>query len=242
MTTIPIYKNTQVKHWSNAWKDVKSFDILTAKQVSDLYQNAHLEISEYKIEDQTIKNFVDGFNHTDVGNPAGDSKDMSERFPDSKFIYLEIPYKFYEDHMTEWHMHTGGVPFKIIKHFIKIGKKWDRDDFDYMEQTPTHIFSYRNYFTFKKYGIATPIFNNALVYPFKSTHITGYSSIIKSDIPILMLIPKNTLKWRTEIDKSQPPLFNESYLVLEIDIENKRVDFFLENNKHIGVYKYETKV
>lgn len=242
MTTIPIYKNTQVKHWSNTWKDVKSFDILTAKQVSDLYQNAHLEISEYKIEDQTIKNFVDGLNHTNVGNPAGDSKDMSERFPDSKFIYLEIPYKFYEDHMTEWHMHSGGVPFKIIKDFIKKGKKWNRNEFKHMKPKPSHIFSYRNYFTFKQYGIATPIFNNSLIYPFKSTHITGYSSIIKSDIPILLPIPKNTFKWRTEIDKSRPPLFNESYLVLEIDIENKSVDFFLENDKHIGVYKYETKV
>ena len=38
------------------------------------------------------------------------------------------------------------------------------------------------------------------------------------------------------------PYFNKSYLTMEVDIENKSIDFFLDDTKHIGVYKYETEV
>ena len=58
----------------------------------------------------------------------------------------------------------------------------------------------------------------------------------KSDVPILFLYPtENPTRFKVEPNKREEPYFKNKYLSLEIDIDKKIVDFFLED-EHIGVY------
>ena len=42
-----LYKNTEVKYWTESWKNIEPFDILSAKQVYNLYYNTYIELSNY---------------------------------------------------------------------------------------------------------------------------------------------------------------------------------------------------
>ena len=82
--------------------------------------------------------------------------------------------------------------------------------------------------------------NDILVYdidPKRSTHITAYCFLNKSDVPILFMLPEHSTKiFSTIPNKEELPYFKDKYLTLDIDIKNKLVNFFLED-EHIGVYK-----
>jgi len=225
-----LYKNTEVKYWTESWKNIEPFDILSAKQVYNLYYNTYIELSNYLFAyTYDIKNFVSKWNGLHEGGVVDIAKRHMEKFPDSKFVYLEIPYQFYLDNMTDWLEDEFDIPLKKIKHYIKNDESWE------YESTP-QAFSYLNYITFKKYGIANPVFNNGKQYPKRSTHITAFTAEIGSDVPILLQID-NDLKFRTEEHTGQLPYFQKSYLTMEVDIKNKSVDFFLDKTKHVGVYK-----
>ena len=225
-----LYKNTEVKYWTESWKNVESFDILSAKQVYNLYYNTYIELSNYLFAyTYDIKKFINQWNHLEKGGVVDIAKRHMEDFPDDKFVYLEIPYQFYLDNMTDWLEDEFDIPLKKIKHHIKNDESWE------YEGTP-QAFSYLNYITFKKYGVANPVFNNGKQYPKRSTHITAFTSEIKSDVPILLQVD-NDLKFRTEEHIEELPYFQKSYLTMEVDINNKSVDFFLDKTKHVGVYK-----
>ena len=228
---LPIsYKNTEVKYWTESWKNVESFDILSAKQVYNLYYNTYVELSNYRFAyTYDIKKFINQWNHLEKGGVVDIAKRHIRDFPDDKFVYLEIPYQFYLDNMTDWLEDEFDIPLETIKQHIKNGESWE------YKNTP-QAFSYLNYVTFKKYGVANPIFNNGKHYPKRSTHITAFTSQIKSDVPILLQIDDD-LKFKTEEHTEELPYFQKSYLTMEVDINNKSVDFFLDKTKHIGVYK-----
>ena len=228
---LPIsYKNTEVKYWTESWKNVESFDILSAKQVYNLYYNTYVELSNYRFAyTYDIKKFINQWNHLEKGGVVDIAKRHMRDFPDDKFVYLEIPYQFYLDNMTDWLEDEFDIPLETIKQHIKNGESWE------YKNTP-QAFSYLNYVTFKKYGVANPIFNNGKHYPKRSTHITAFTSQIKSDVPILLQIDDD-LKFKTEEHTEELPYFQKSYLTMEVDINNKSVDFFLDKTKHIGVYK-----
>ena len=228
---LPIsYKNTEVKYWTESWKNVESFDILSAKQVYNLYYNTYVELSNYRFAyTYDIKKFINQWNHLEKGGVVDIAKRHIRDFPDDKFVYLEIPYQFYLDNMTDWLEDEFDIPLETIKQHIKNGESWE------YKNTP-QAFSYLNYVTFKKYGVANPIFNNGEHYPKRSTHITAFTSQIKSDVPILLQIDDD-LKFKTEEHTEELPYFQKSYLTMEVDINNKSVDFFLDKTKHIGVYK-----
>ena len=230
MRTIPTYKNTEVKYWTESWKNIESFDILSAKQVYNLYHNTYVELSNYVFAyTYDLKKFINQWNHLGNGGVVDIAKRHMENFPDSKFVYLEIPYKLYQDYMTDWLEDEFDIPLGTIKQHISNGESWE------YKNTP-QAFSYLNYITFKKYGVANPIFNNGLEYPKRSTHITAFTSQIKSDVPILLQIDDD-LKFKIKENTKESPYFQKSYLTMEVDINNKSVDFFLDKTKHIGVYK-----
>ena len=230
MRTIPTYKNTEVKYWTESWKNIESFDILSAKQVYNLYHNTYVELSNYVFAyTYDLKKFINQWNHLEEGGVVDIAKRHMKNFPDSKFVYLEIPYKLYQDYMTDWLEDEFDIPLGTIKQHISNGESWE------YKNTP-QAFSYLNYISFKKYGVANPIFNNGLEYPKRSTHITAFTSQIKSDVPILLQID-NDLKLKIKENTKESPYFQKSYLTMEVDINNKSVDFFLDKTKHIGVYK-----
>ena len=66
--------------------------------------------------------------------------------------------------------------------------------------------------------------------------MTAYAFLTKSDVPILFQYPiGNPTRFKVEPNKIEEPYFKNKYLSLEIDIDKKIVDFFLED-EHIGAY------
>ena len=164
----------------------------------------------------------------DEGSPA----DIVKRNKNRDSIYIPIPYQFYEDYMTDW-LNTKKIfelSLQDLKTHIKNNTKWSFDGSDDAR-------SYNVYKTYKDYGVANPVFNNGETYPKRSTHITAYCFLNKSDVPILFKRPENNInRFLVQPKTEELPYFKGKYLTLDIDIKNKLVNFFLEN-EHIGVYK-----
>ena len=62
-----------------------------------------------------------------------------------------------------------------LKTHIKNNTKWSFDG-------SSDARSYNVYKTYKDYGVANPVFNNGETYPKRSTHMTAYCFLNKSDI------------------------------------------------------------
>lgn len=255
--TIPIYKNIirppSKKYWTTAWKHLVPFEVLSSEEVYQNYYKTYEELKSFSHEKlikvkgfsnitiSDISEFVSQWNNLNEGSVVDIAKRHWQEHPNDKFLYVEIPYQFFEDHMTDWLEDEFDIPLSRIKKFIKRGDIWSTA-IGNTGKTMPNAFSFLNYFTFYYYGVANPIFNNGVYYPKRSTHITAFTSIIKSDVPILLQIDGESSKFKILPNKMELPYFNKSYLTMEVDIENKSIDFFLDDTKHIGVYKYETEV
>ena len=249
------YTNTKVKYWTDVWKDVNSFDVLSTRDIAKKYREVYEFIDKFPIDKNLeFSNkgkhlpFMRGWN----SDKEDSSVDIAYRYSvkEHHMVYLELPYKFFYDNFTEWlyYPRDNDVPFswKFIKDHIENDTVWGRGTStdEYGEYFNT--LSYRMYLSFKRYGVANPIFNNALTFPKRSTHMMGYIHMIKSDVPILFSIPDGYTKFtvfpnkfkdfnqdeRADTDR----YFNGKYLMLEIDIDNKVVQFIDEDDKEIGVY------
>ena len=237
------YENNSVKWWTNVWEDVKPFDVLTNQEVYQKYIDVVDSIENYVItlSDVKAQKKIRNWNRIDEGSPA----DIVKRNKNRDSIYIPIPYQFYEDYMTEWlntktevtkqtelenYTKTLELSLQDLKTHIKNNTKWTFDG-------SSDARSYNVYKTYKEYGVANPVFNNGETYPKRSTHMTAYCFLNKSDVPILFKRPEDGVtKFLVKPNKNELPYFKGKYLTLEIDIDKKRVDFFLENEQ-IGVYK-----
>ena len=94
------YENNSVKWWTNVWKDVKPFDVLTNQEVYQKYIDVTDSIENYVItlSDVKVQKKIRNWNRIDEGSPA----DIVKRNKNRDSIYIPIPYQFYEDYMTEW--------------------------------------------------------------------------------------------------------------------------------------------
>ena len=237
------YENNSVKWWTNVWKDVKPFDVLTNQEVYQKYIDVADSIENYVItlSDAKVQKKIRNWNRIDEGSPA----DIVKRNKNRDSIYIPIPYQFYEDYMTEWlntktevatrgelvdYIKTLELSLQDLKTHIKNNTKWSFDG-------SSDARSYNVYKTYKDYGVANPVFNNGETYPKRSTHMTAYCFLNKSDVPILFKRPENNInRFLVQPNIDELPYFKGKYLTLDIDIKNKLVNFFLED-EHIGVYK-----
>lgn len=229
------YENNSIKWWTNVWKDVKPFDVLTNQEVYQKYIDVVDSIDDFAIRlNWKLKKRISKWNNKKDGSSVDIVKRQMNAKPGGKMIYLEIPYQFYEDYMTGWLDNNSKnqkvVSLDELKGHIKNNTKWTLNGLNDGR-------SYHNYYTFKEFGVANPVYNNGVEYPKRSTHITAYCFLNKSDVPILFMLPEHSTKiFSTIPNKEELPYFKDKYLTLDIDIKNKLVNFFLED-EHIGVYK-----
>jgi len=235
------YENTSVKYWTDSWTDLESFDLISTEEVYERYLDSFKKLDKLKdtYSDEVLKKRISDWNNIKPGSPVDIAKRHYLKNPKYfEMLYLEIPYQFYFDYMSDW---LNGIAFKgvkeghpsvsldDVKEHIKNNTKWSMDG-------RVDGRSYHQYETFKKYGVLNPIFNNGLEYPKRSTHMTAYAFLTKSDVPILFKYPiGNPTRFKVEPNKIEEPYFKNKYLSLEIDIDKKIVDFFLED-EHIGAY------
>jgi hypothetical protein len=91
-----IYISNSVKYWSDNFRDLKSFDI-----VDDL---------NLKKRFFDTSKFIEGFNNSDVKNVAGWNRGEKVSLstvnrkvkPGKKYLYLELPYEFFNHYFEEW--------------------------------------------------------------------------------------------------------------------------------------------
>tara|TARA_Y100001972_G_scaffold97871_1_gene121029 strand:- start:443 stop:1171 length:729 start_codon:yes stop_codon:yes gene_type:complete len=241
---VKTYENNSIKWWTNVWEDVKPFDVLTNQEVYQKYVDVVDSIENYVItlSDVKAQKKIRNWNRIDEGSPA----DIVKRNKNRDSIYIPIPYQFYEDYMTEWlntkveltikgvlvddYTKTFELSLQDLKTHIKNNTKWSFDG-------SSDARSYNVYKTYKEHGVANPVFNNGEIYPKRSTHMTAYCFLNKSDVPILFKRPESNInRFLVQPNTDELPYFKGKYLTLDIDIKNKLVNFFLEN-EHIGVYK-----
>lgn len=243
-----VYKNTQVKYWGDTWKDLKPFDILSIDEIVNRFVQSYNNIGNLKVDEEE-KVVTEWLNDSWLESPNTDigphiQNNFRANQPNSKFVYVELPYEFYKEHMTDWlwgktqHFINDGSTQSLseVKDCIDRGEQWGNPTF-------AGCCSYSNYMTFKKYGIAHPVFNNGFAYPKRNTHRTAFCSIIESDIPAFFLCSNTNgdvfKKFRVLANKEEKPYFKEGYLELVFNLEDKYIDFVYDGNRVVGKYQVE---
>lgn len=173
------------------------------------------------------------------------------------FIYLELPFELINKHMTQMHDNSD---VSIAREFIRVVEAtelgWDTDnwkdiekEFDnkypaistYTDFYETHSvlkwkqdFDIHQYISIKKEGILFPIcYNDKYSMLRRGTHRAVLLAMTNSDIPIFLQYPNTTLDTKIKYTVTTPEFFGSSILEMEVDVENKKLEFKI-NSKNIG--------
>lgn len=173
------------------------------------------------------------------------------------FIYLELPFELINKHMTQMHDNSDVA---IAREFIRVVEAtelgWATDnwksiekEFDskypaistYTDFYETHSvlkwkqdFDIHQYISLKKEGILFPIcYNDKYSMLRRGTHRAVLLAMTNSDIPIFLQYPNTTLDTKIKYTVTTPEFFGSSALEMEVDVENKKLEFKI-NSKNIG--------
>lgn len=234
-----------MRFWGSTWNDLKPFDIVDIDEIVERYIQSYTDIANttFDAEDEVVVNWLNnswlGSPHKDIGPHI--QQNFSSVYPTAKFVYVELPYKFYKEFMTDWlygssqqHIDDGSIyPLRDIKKHIQSDTRWGTVN-------DTGCCSYSNYRTFKKYGIAHPVFNNSFLYPKRNTHRTAFCAYTDSDIPAFLLCSnRNGIefnRFRILPNIHENPYFGGKYLEMVVNIPEKYIDFII-GNKVVGKYQ-----
>ena len=249
-----VYKNNTVKYWTDDFKKLSSFDIVSIEDMYKMYLSAYNFFKKQKF-DYRLNNGAMEWIYT----PDSSLKIVerhSKDFPKSKFLYLEIPYQLYEDYFINWFNRIDNpvrIDWKTIEEYIDKEVLWDPDPIDPTIGEYVEACSYGCYLSHKLYGVGTPAFNNGTYFPKRNTHRMAYTYKIKSDVPVF-LSAESTEKFKIEIapftfnpavdgynhNKLKPDAdiryYFKDFKNAEIDIQNKKINFLDKDNKVIAQY------
>ena len=265
--------NSRVRYWFDTFKHLKSFDIVPYQEVIDLYLKNQSLLEENKFEklggdnERPINSDIeelekDGFWHgfppryynidpmgkkVSIAKADVVSMDMTGLGKTwTHFIYLELPYKFFNEFQTRVHSNDD---VSIYRKFLdEIGNEKDTEKIqelvDKYDELYPELYSFKNYFrvvtdlkwrqdlevgqymTIRDNGIIYPIcFNSNRFILSRGTHRTLFLAHTKSDVPVFIQYPKLNGEdisedWDIELAKN----FSEKTM-LRVNVKNKTIKF-----------------
>ena len=264
-----------VNYYFDTFEHLNSFDILPYQEVVDLYLKNQSLLEENKFEklggdnERPINSDVEKVDHQGFWHgfppryynidPMG--KKVSIAKADvvsmdmvglgktwSHFVYLELPYEFFNQYQTRVHSNDN---VSIYKKFLnELGSEADTEKvqklIDKYDELYPELYSFKNYFrvvtdlkwrqdlevgqymSIRDNGIIYPICFNSMTHIFKrGTHRSLFLAHTKSDVPIFIQYPKlNAEKidfiWEVNLGS------HLSNIVMRVDMDNKKLKFFKE--------------
>ena len=172
----------------------------------------------------------------------------------SHFIYLELPHKIINNHMTKMHDNDDvSVLRKFIRDVESTEKGWDEEDNwrtieskydelypeksqyeDFYEVHEKVIkwkmdFDILQYITLYQNGIIFPICYNSNYFMLRrGTHRAILLAMTGSDVPIFLQYPNMDLNTDITFKVDTPKFFGENSLVMTCDVKNKKLKFNID--------------
>ena len=239
------YVNKGVKHYTDIFSDLKSFDIITLSEL----QERDSKLVEF-LKNDKVYNEVYFEEQPDSYLPKVVDQPLGILGTDSEIIYIEIPYDFINEWLDYW---TSDVCLDVKKFVLGCdcykcrghgenhmtwkeikSKILSEEKFRISEQKQEN--RYEVYKLYRDYGIMRPIYNISPHWPRVGTHRLNYTAIVKSDIP--MFFPKDYCL-RENIVGAVPYFKGCTYS--QLNINEDRVEFYVDN-KLVGVLKNDSNI
>ena len=172
----------------------------------------------------------------------------------SHFIYFELPHRLINDYMTAMHdCPDVSTARKFIVEVESTEKEWDEENWksimkkydkkypkksSYADYFETHEKEFEWRMDFNPY-LYINMKNNGIIYPVcyndkyhmldRGTHRTVLLAQSKSDVPIFLQYPNMDLDENIVYDIKTPKHFGGNSLRMNVDIKNKKMKFFIED-------------
>ena len=213
------YKYSGVNFLTNAWSNLKPFQIITKDQYWKRYLENYENISKDKIN-----------------------------WSYNELLYIPLPYKFFDDYMTSWseevcykysktcenkercdcqNCYPQGYPehlgFLQTKKLIQQNKTWESD-------SNFRAWSYANFSSIRDIGLVKPIQNSGTNFPQGGTHRILFMVMSQSDVPCFFNAtpPSKYIQGDDYIFNGFSPYFSDGkYCTLVLNSKLKKIEFYL---------------
>ena len=218
------YNQSSVNYQTDIFSDFQSFDVVNYSDILQLQKK--------------LQEWVKNYNGT---QPLSKMEEMIAYPPTTEkilnlggdYLYLELPYEFFNDYLTAWthdiclkpdifkcdcykciNLNHHNTWKKIKKNILK-GIKWKTDG--------KNVTSFAIFETFHS-GIIKPIYNfsDDSKWPKIGTHRIAYTSILKSDVPFFFKINDK------DVYTGHLPYFrHQEYCHIKLNRIDRKIKFYL---------------
>lgn len=225
------YNQSSVNYQTDIFSDFQSFDVINYIDILQLQKKLQEWAKNYNDTHSLLMKIPEMIDYPPttekILNFGGD------------YLYLELPYKFFNDYFTSWThdvctrtvlFYKDGTPrcdcykcnnlnhhntWKKIKKNILKGIKWKTYD--------KNATSFEMFNTFDS-GIIKPIYNFSPQWPKIGTHRIAYTSILKSDVPFFFKINDK------DVYTGYLPFFrHEEYCHIKLNRIDRKIKFYLSS-------------
>ena len=203
------YKNNGVRYYTDAFSDLKSFDIISVNEMIERHETALKKLTK---KDVSYLQYGTGiFSFKDYETLV---KFQSMGY--EQVIYLEIPYEFIDEYLEQWTYSSkkNATTLPEVKECVKKNLMWESNG------GPTSMHMYN---CIKDKGFIKPIYNFADKWPKNGTHRLAFGALTFSDIPIFFPYTSNNITIEGQVNY----FTNNSYSKLKI--KDKLVEFYVDN-------------
>ena len=239
------YKYSGVNFLTNAWSNLKPFQIITKDQYWKRYLENYENISKDKINWSCKTQLIEMKNTLIPPTKPTRNLDVVEC---NELLYIPLPYEFFDDYMTSWseevcykysktcenkercdcqNCYPQGYPehlgFLQTKKLIQQNKTWESD-------SNFRAWSYGNFSSIRDIGLLKPIQNSGTNFPQGGTHRILFMFMSQSDVPCFFNAtpPSRYIQGDDYIINGFSPYFSDGkYCSLVLNSKLKKVEFYL---------------
>lgn len=260
------YRGLIYNYYTTAFTNVKLFDTFTFQEVEQLYienQKQIIDTGKFTVEETLNK---DKFEKEDIGNkyyykkgclyskadpgasfkPCLTSKTVNkDTYYNGKVAFLSIPREIIDQYQTGC-LHNSDLT--IVRQFVRevedtIGwdGNWEVLFKEYLNMYGVESmedFSSVWYIGMKKEGMMHPPFLFDCKFLGRGTHRSYLGALAGNDYAFFHTFKEDKFTIVSVVTRSKKKYFNNDNIRLEVDLKNKRIDYYLDkSNKYIGKLK-----